>query len=256
MKHVYIDKYSHLDSPLHRMDPRLKIIACFTAIVIIISAPADRLLDYALFFPLVLLLIPLSRVPLQFILKKCLLLLPIILAAALLLPLSSGVFSLSDLSAYPYHAPLALFLKAYSALILLILLTSTERFDQLLYALRRLKMPAIIVQISALLYRYSFIFLDEVLKTSRARSSRTPGKISSNRVKVYGNQAAIIFIRSWDRAHVIHQSMMARGFNGEMPSLSPGKINTQNLVPVLLFVAVLMIIRFNHNLVHWVWQQA
>ncbi len=245
MKHDYIDKYSNLESPLHRLDPRLKIIACFVAIFIIISAPRFRFMDYGLYLPLVLLLIPLSRVPLAFVLKKCLFVFPLILAAAALLPLSSGYLTLEELRNYNFNLPLSLIMKALSALVLLIILTSTERFDHLLQALRKLKMPGVIVQISALLYRYSFIFLDEVLKTTRARVSRTPGRLQGNRFRVYGNQAAIIFIRSWDRAHIIHQSMLSRGFTGEMPSLRAEILKRREVLSTLIFLLILLIIRFN-----------
>lgn len=245
MKHDYIDKYSNLESPLHSLDPRLKLIACFTAIFIILSAPRQHFLDYGLFLPFVLLLIPFSRVPLAFILKKCLFILPLILGAAALLPVSAGYLSLEELRNYNFNLPLSLIMKALSALILLILLTSTERFDHLLRALRGLKMPGIIVQISALLYRYSFIFLDEVLKTTRARLSRTPGKIRGNRFRVYGNQAAIIFIRSWDRAHIIHQSMLSRGFTGEMPSLPPGRLKAGGVLSTVIFLLILLVFRLN-----------
>lgn len=244
MKHSYIDKYSNLESPVHRLDPRLKLIACFAAIFIIVSAPRYRFIDYGLFLPAVLVLIPLSKVPLAFILKKCLFVLPLILAAGVLLPLSSGYTSLEEFRDYNFNLPLSLVMKSLAALMLLILLTSTERFDNLLHALRRLKMPAVIVQISALLYRYSFIFLDEILKTTRARISRTPGRIRGNPFRVYGNQVAIIFIRSWDRAHIVHQAMLSRGFTGEMPTLPSRRLCFQQFLSAALFLLFLLFFRF------------
>lgn len=250
MKHGYIDKYSNLESPVHRLDPRLNLIACFVAIFIIISAPRYRFIDYGFFLPAVLILIPLSKVPLAFILKKCLFILPLILAAGVLLPLSSGYVSLEELRDYNFNLPLSLIMKALSALILLVLLTTTERFDNLLHALRRLKMPAVIVQISALLYRYSFIFLDEILRTTRARISRTPGRIRGNPFRVYGNQAAIIFIRSWDRAYIIHQSMLSRGFAGDMPTLPSRRLSFKQFLLPALFLLFLLFFRIIPYIFH------
>jgi cobalt/nickel transport system permease protein len=246
LKHDFLDKYSNLDSPVHRLDPRVKILSVFLAIIIIVSEPLGELFHFLFYFIIIALLVVLSRVPLKYLLMRCLIVSPFILMAAAFLPLSRMLSPelQPDYSGYSvYQASLTILFKAYSAVILLVLLTSTEKFQRLLLGIRKLKMPRLIGVISALMYRYIFLLTDEVLKTTRARESRTPGKLKISKVKVYGNQMAMIFIRSWERAHRVYDSMLSRGFNGEFPDTRTLHLSRNDVFLPVIFVGILLVIR-------------
>lgn len=246
MKHDFIDKYSNLESPIHRIDPRVKILSVFLAIIIIVSEPPGELFHFLFYFVIIALLLYLSRVPLKYMLIRCLIVSPFILMAAAFLPVS-WMLSPELQPEYPgYHAykvSLTILFKAYSAVILLVLLTSTEKFQRLLLGIRKLKMPRLIGVISALMYRYIFLLTDEVLKTTRARESRTPGGLKISKVKVYGNQMAMIFIRSWERAHRVYDSMLSRGFNGEFPDTRTLRVSRSDVIISVTFIGILLVIR-------------
>ena len=246
MKHDFLDKYSNLDSPIHRLDPRVKILSVLLAIVIIVSEPLGELFHFVFYFVIIALLVGLSRVPLKYLLVRCLIVSPFIVMAAAFLPLSvklSPEFQ-PDYSGYSvYRASLTILFKAYSAVILLILLTSTEKFQRLLLGIRKLKMPRLVGVISALMYRYIFLLTDEVLKTTRARESRTPGKLKMSKIKVYGNQMAMVFIRSWERAHRVYDAMLSRGFHGEFPDTRSLRLSRSDVFVSIIFVGILLVIR-------------
>jgi cobalt/nickel transport system permease protein len=247
VKHDFLDKHAHIDSPVHRLDPRIKIISIFAAIVIIVTEPLNgTLIHFALYFGIIAIVVVLSRVPVTYILKRCLIVLPFILMASAFYPLSvvieGEVQPSAKIDLYILPA-IIIFSKALLAVLLLIILTSAERFHRLLLALRKLKMPRIIGTISALLYRYIFLLIDEALKTSRARESRTPGKLRMSRMKVYGNQIATIFIRSWDRSEIIYKSMLSRGFQGEYPGMEKLDLSALDLIISLLFMSGLLAVR-------------
>lgn len=247
MKHDFLDKYSHLGSPVHRLDPRVKILAALAAIVIITTEPVSgRLVHLAFYSVIVLFVTGLSRIPARYLLKRMLILSPFILMAALFYPLSflqiREVPFTSDWKPLA-EAGLSVFLKASLALLILIVLSSTEKFHRLLRALRRLKIPSIVTTISALLYRYIFLLSDERLKTARARESRTPGVLRTGRLKVYGNQAAVIFYRSWERSQVIYKSMLSRGFAGEFPDMQEMKLKSSDIAFPLIFIGLLLLIK-------------
>jgi cobalt/nickel transport system permease protein len=218
MKHDYPDRYSGLDSPLHRLDPRSKLFGFTAALLIIVSEPRGELVPFLFYFALIAALLLISRVPVMFILRRCLNASPFILLAALLLPFSSF---LSDreagLTTDVWNFSLSVMLKALAAIILLVLLTSLDKFHRLLKGLRSAGFPAVFTVLAALMYRYIFILNDERLRTQMARLSRTPGRLRRGRFRVIGNQAAVIFLRSWERAHLVHQAMLARGFDGSFP---------------------------------------
>ena len=51
MKHHYPDRYSDLDSPLHRLDPRSKLFGFTAAILIIVSEPRGMLVPFFFILP-------------------------------------------------------------------------------------------------------------------------------------------------------------------------------------------------------------
>lgn len=246
MKHDFIDKYSHIDSPVHRLDPRMKILAALAGIVVIVTEPltADPL-HFLLYTALIAAVVALSRLPVRYLARRMLVVMPFILMAALFYPLSLliGSETVAGERKEILTAGAIIFLKASLAVVLLIMLSSTERFHRLLMALRRLRVPVIITTVSALLYRYVFLISDEALKTNRARQSRTPGKLKTGRIKTYGNQVAVIFLRSWERSQTIYKSMLSRGFDGEFPDMQRMETGMADIVLPLLFVALLLTVR-------------
>ncbi|MFO7615481.1 MAG: cobalt ECF transporter T component CbiQ [Bacteroidales bacterium] len=247
MRHSFLDKYSNVSSPVHKMDPVMKLLAALLIILAIVSQPPDNLMPFAIYGILLLLLVSLSKIPVVFVMKRVLIILPFVVFAAAFYPISVKLSDRSiDLS---FHHPavlkgISIFLKAVLSVMVLIILVSTERFHQLLGALRRLKMPAAVCITSALMYRYIFILADESMKTSLARQSRTPGKIKQDRLKVLGNQMAVIFIRSWERAKMIYNSMLSRGFTGDFPNGDRKKMRTGHLLTLFILGLLLAVIRF------------
>ncbi|NJN64083.1 MAG: hypothetical protein HC882_03860, partial [Acidobacteria bacterium] len=221
MKHDFIDRYSDLDSPIARRDPRAKLVAVLGAILIIATEPRGELLAFAWYAPLVLMGVLVSRLPLTLYAARLAIAAPFVLGAAALLPLSSWLAGGLAPAGNIEHAMLigsSLVARASCAVLLLSLLASSTRFSDLLWGLRRLGMPPLVGTVSALMYRYAFILQDEVLRTNMARaepharpaSPRAPSPSS-------GAQAATVFLRGWERAHRVHGAMLARGFNGEYP---------------------------------------
>jgi cobalt/nickel transport system permease protein len=246
MKHSFLDKHCGLDSPVHSIDPRAKFLAAFSAILIIVSEPHGRLMPFVFYGMIIFWLAAISKIPAGYILKRCLIVSPFIIIAAVSYPLSSpgsGSHETGQLLTADIRSGLSIFMKAFFALVLLILLTSSGRFHRLLAGLRKLGMPRLPGVISALMYRYVFILHDELLRTTRARDSRMPGKIRISRVKVYGNQAAMIFIRSMERSQIIYNSMLSRGFTGEFPDVDSMKLRSRDVVLSISFVLLLLAVR-------------
>lgn len=252
MKHDFIDKYSDSDSLLHKLDPRVKVLAVTTVIIAIISEPRGNLTAFPAYFALIVILAIFSNLPPLFILTRCLQASPFIIAAAVFYPVSfilGGDASLSKvLPAGGADAVAAvtasILLKAYAAVILLTILISTTGFHRLLWAMRKLKMPKSVCVVSGLMYRYIFLLIDELHRTNRARESRTPGKLRVNRFRVYGNQAAVVFIRGWERAEKVYAAMLSRGFTGDFPEVSTGRLNLLHVIYSLIIVSPFIAARF------------
>ncbi len=247
LRHSFLDKYSQISSPVHKIDPVVKLPAALLIILAIVSQPPDMFLPFALYGVLVTLLVMFSRIPVVFVLKRILVVMPFILFAAVFYPISVKLTDQSTSLSLHHPAVLkgiAILIKAILSVTVLVVLVSSERFHHLLGAMRRLKMPSVVCITSALMYRYIFILADESMKTTQARQSRTPGKLSQNRLKVFGNQMAVVFLRSWERSITIYNSMLSKGFTGDFPSAGKEKLKAGQLAAFIALVFFLGYIRF------------
>ena len=114
-------------------------------------------------------------------------------------------------------------LKSWLSVTAAALLTSTTPAFSLLSALRSLKLPAILVSIVMLMYRYLFVLVDETQRLLRARTARSAstgagagGGTVVWRAKGAGGMAGSLFIRTLDRSERIYLAMLARGYDGRI----------------------------------------
>jgi cobalt/nickel transport system permease protein len=247
MKHDFIDKYSNLNSVLHKIDPRVKLLLTFSLLILIASTYNIKLFSLYLVVAVVLLVI--SKVPFHFYLKKIFLITPLVVLLSFFIFLSYFIehkvaFTLEIFSRYyPVYNTLALLvLKVYVSILVITLLISCTRFNDLLWGLRKYKLPFIVTTLSKLVYTYIFLFIDELHRTLRAYKSRTP-ELRISRVKVYGNIAAGIFLRSLDRSDSIYKAMVSRGFTGEFPEGNSNRLKFIDLIAVVCFLLIAAAVR-------------
>lgn len=98
-------------------------------------------------------------------------------------------------------------------------------FSDTVAALRALRAPALLTSVLALVFRYLAVLLDEGRRIERARDARTLQRPSLRRLpsqtRVAGSMLGSLFLRSYGRSERVYQAMLARGFAGDFPSLSP-----------------------------------
>ncbi|MFN3324510.1 MAG: cobalt ECF transporter T component CbiQ [Bryobacteraceae bacterium] len=235
------DRYCDLDSPLHRADPRAKLIAFTLAVVAVASLSADDLTRFAWAYAAIASLLALSRVPPAYLLRRMLAVSPIILTSGLLLYFASS-------SQNPAPA-LAIILRAYAAVALLALLGATTPFQHVLWAFRKLRLPESLYAIASLMNRYFTLLHDQWRRMINARDCRSAGKPAISHTSLYGKQIALVFLRSWDRAERVHAAMAARGFHGEIPVNFDHRFRLADLAlatlcPALFFAPQLPVVNF------------
>ena len=86
MKHSFIDEYSGLDSLVHRLDPRTKLLACLVFILAVVLTPSGNWRVFACYFAVISALILLSKLPVWYILKRSLVIFPFVLMVAIFIP--------------------------------------------------------------------------------------------------------------------------------------------------------------------------
>jgi cobalt/nickel transport system permease protein len=145
-----------------------------------------------------------SKVPLNFIIKRLLEVLPFvaIIALSILFKQEGGMIFTGCC------------IKASIAVLLILLISATTKFNELLEALRRLHFPKLLIDLLSFMYRYSFLLEDQFLMARRAYQSRNAG--AGNHfaaVQVLGNVVGSVFIRTYERAERVYLAMCARGYN-------------------------------------------
>jgi cobalt/nickel transport system permease protein len=79
------------------------------------------------------------------------------------------------------------------------------------------------------LYRYIFVLAEEAMRIVRARDMRSFGRNGTD-VKVFIRIAGVLFLRTVERAERIYYAMLARGFQGDMPTSRRYHIATRDLI--------------------------
>jgi cobalt/nickel transport system permease protein len=202
MRHDFLDRFSRLASPVHRLPSWLKLVAALAIIVTVVSVPARWYAVFAVAALVLLVVAGASRIPPVFLLGRLLLLEPFVVGVALLSLLQPGgarVF-------------LTVLVRSTLCLFTLILLANTTPFAELLRVLRRVGVPSLLLTVLALMYRYVFVLIDERERMQRARTSRSFSPRASRSWHSIASTAAQLFVRSSERADRIYAAMCSRGW--------------------------------------------
>jgi cobalt/nickel transport system permease protein len=229
MRHNFIDRYAVLDSPLHGLEPRTKVVAFTALIIAVLCIPAGHGSLFIAYFFAAAILMGISQVPLDYIVGRTLLILPFIVLASLAVPWKG------------YMGVGFLFVRAILCLLLLILLTNTTRFVELLRALRKLGCPQILAMNLSFLYRYLFVLTEEAMRMKQARDCRRVKRAPFvKELKVLSSMLGTLLIRSFERAERMHAAMLSRGYSGDFPVVSPKRFSWHDLAflsGVTIFIA-------------------
>ena len=165
--------------------------------------------------------------------RRSLVIIPFVAAVAISIPFlgadnASGSYSLGPWNVEPGHYGLVVLwnvaIKSWLSVQALIILSSTTRLPDLLWGMRGLGMPKVMVLIMSFMYRYIFVLGDEVLRMRRARDSRNFGGRKLWQWRTIGNMVGSLFVRSYERGERVYSAMLARGFDGDVRCLNPVRL--------------------------------
>ena len=216
--HSFLDRYSDLESPLHRFDARVKAAVAAVAVVCAATVPPGDFAPLSLMLGAILALWLFSRVPLLFLAKRAAVLLPFII----LMSLSAAWTKHRHLDSGALLFASQVVLRAVAALAALSLLASTTPFPKLLAALRWYRVPPIMLSLMAFAYRFIYILVDELEKLEIGRRSREfSGKLKTawlGRAWMLGS----FLVRSLERSERVYQAMLSRGYDGRPAAVETG----------------------------------
>lgn len=137
---------------------------------------------------------------------------------------------------------LLLFFRVLASVSCLYFLSLSTPVIDLLVALRKLKVPKLIVEITGLFYKFVFIIMDTAENMFIAQNSRL-GYINVS--TAYGSLGILIsnlFIRSYKRANELYIALEARGYEGEINVLEDDYKRDKKLYFYTVLINILLLI--------------
>ena len=215
---VQLDRWNELESPLHRLDPRSKILAVLGLVLFLVLSSQGLALKLPAAGAFLVAMILFSRVPLGYCLRHASLVLPFSLMAVGAALLGKWVWAAEFSGRMSTVAAVGIVGKSYLSALAVLLLAATTRLSDLLYALERFRVPGAFLMIVHFLYRYLFVLSEEAQHMRYAHRSRGVGRGWPLRWQAAAAAIAVLFVRSYARAERIHRAMLARGFDGVLPT--------------------------------------
>ena len=241
-----LDRLSYQNTFVHRLDPRVKLIATLLFLFTVISFPKYEVVALFPLFLYPVLLMTLGEIPLLFIVKKVVLVSPFAIFVGIFNPLldAGQVVLMQGLTiSAGWLSFFSIMLKFILTVSTALLLVATTSFPGVCHALRRLGVPSIFVSQLLFLYRYIFVLMEETMRIVRARDMRAFGRLGTG-MRVFVSLVGILFLRTVERAERVYYAMLSRGFQGDMPTIKRFRITTSDLCFASSVIAFLFIFRF------------
>ena len=211
--HIHVlDQYRHADSPVHRLDPRVKLVSALFFILACALTPDGAWPAFVALALLWLAVTLMADVSLTLLLRRGLIALPFMLAAVTVLftiagaplltiplPFSNHTLVITDNGVIRFFT---IMLKSWLSVLMALLLSATTTFPDILRALRGIGVPNVLVGVIGFMYRYMFVLGDEVLRLMRAREARMawgpPGQKHGGTVEWLGDDTVRICAAGFD----------------------------------------------------------
>lgn len=242
----YMDTLASGDSPLHRLDPRAKLLTTFLFLTAVVSFNKYAVSALAPFFLYPVFLVAVGNLPPVYLLKKILLVSPFAILV--------GIFNpLLDRQTLLHLGPLAVsggwvsflsiilrFLLTVSAALALLSLTGINSVCE---ALAKIGVPRPFVVQLLFLNRYIFVLTGETERMSRASSLRSFGSGAMN-FRLFTQIVGHLLLRTLDRAERVYRAMLCRGFDGHIRVVRFFSIGRREIIFVLGWAVLFAVFRF------------
>ncbi|MCQ1534260.1 cobalt ECF transporter T component CbiQ [Methanosarcina sp. KYL-1] len=245
-----IERESYKNSPVHRLDPRIKLFFALAVIIYVVSLPriheknTVRLLSVETYL---LLLVLFAGLDLRYFSLRILAALPLGLGIALFQPFLRPAF-MESYTPYPLDLPFGLsityeglafgttlLLKFLVCITTVALLSSTTRLRDMVAAADRVGFPREFTLLLSMMVRYLFLFWAVLKRIKIAQQTRlfniwnkdVPRKWVLEQI---GHSISSIFIRSYEQGEKTYISMLCRGYgSGHEKAYYRTKIRTADI---------------------------
>lgn len=246
MEHAfYAEQTARVDGLLQRVDARVKLVGILA--LILAAAAAHRLAAIGGLFVVAVVLAALSHVSFRVLLKRvwiAVLLFTGVIAfpapfvtpgqAVAHIPWFGWTVTSQGLTSAGF-----LVLRVETAATLCVLLVLTTPWNHVLKALRVLRVPAVLVTILGMTYRYLFLVLQTAHDMFESRRSRMVGELTpSERRRVAASSAGVLMSKTFDLSSEVYLAMQSRGYRGDISVLDEFQVQSFDWLMLAGFAAI------------------
>jgi cobalt/nickel transport system permease protein len=233
------------DSPLARWDARWKLAAVLAAVCGV--AALDTLAPAAVALALGLFLLALARLPGAWVRGRLALFafsaLPFLLVLPFTLDGPGRDFGPLHVSGRGLVAGLAVFCRGLAVGCFALLLLGTAPLHHTLAAAHKLRAPGLLVQLTLLAYRYTFLLAEEFRRlriAMRTRGYRV--RATWHGYRALGHATGALLVRGADRAENVAAAMRCRGFDGTFHTLAAFRTAAADVLAFLALLAATIVL--------------
>jgi cobalt/nickel transport system permease protein len=234
-------------SPVHRLDPRAKLLGLASVTLVAVSTPLHAWPAFVACALTLLLVAAVARVGPRVLWSRARIVLPLVVFVAVFLPFVRGGAQISLGPVSVSEAGLATFaavsVKACLGTLSAVLLGATTSFPDVLHGLERLRAPRLLVLIAGFMYRYLFVIVDETRRMRTALAARAYRPRHVLEAAAIGRVVISMFLRTFDRGERVYVAMLARGYGGTMPRLDSLALRRTDVLFLGGLVAALAAVR-------------
>jgi cobalt ECF transporter T component CbiQ len=240
---------------LQRIDPRAKLLSLL--ILLIAASVVRNIVVLLAAYAVTLVAAWISAVPVGFFIKRVWLFVPIF-TGIVVLPATFSFITPGDIviplwtwqgqpvgiTSQGLMAAGLIVSRVALSISLVVLLTLTTPWVELLAALRSLGVPKMFVLIVGMAYRYIFLLLGSVTDMYESRRARTVGAVTHDKAarEFVSSTAGALLGKSHSLSEEVHQAMIARGFRGDVKILRTFSFTRSDVVYLVVVVVLAAVI--------------
>jgi cobalt/nickel transport system permease protein len=208
-------------SPLHRRNSTCKLISLLIVLIAIATCPLQEWAAPAVIAALLIAGSPVAGIPAAGLMGRA------AIVSLFVLPFAVFIGAAGDL-----HRAFGILVRAYSSATAIVVYAGITPVPETLIALRNIGLPPVLVEVIQFVYRFLFVIGEQARGMGVAATARGAARLSAS-----AGSVAVLFARSYQRAEAVHQSMLSRGYRGDMPLLSRTTTDAADLGLVAVVLA-------------------
>jgi cobalt/nickel transport system permease protein len=207
-------------SVVHRLPPQVKIVSVLLAILAVVATPAHLFFAFGLYLLVLFAVWVVVAIPPGWYLRRAVIELPFVVLAVVLPVVGTGPRTQLLGVSVSIDGTLAgwnILAKGTIGVLCSLTLAATTTPTELLWGLRRLHAPKLLVTITTLMIRYLDVIVAEARRMRVARISRGHDPRFLWQVGATARGVGSLFIRAYERGERVHLAMLSRGWQGWLP---------------------------------------